>query len=861
MDLDFPQIPQQPFSLCVLSPIADHHRLVRDLDAQVFVATTAGSQIPPPEQLRALLRIRYGGITSSWTQIEVQGGVLVRIPPGLRSDDLIDDTAYWERGWGIQMLPWQCIDNPRSQPLPLRVHVTIWDFPIEYWHLHYFKQVTASMGTITGFHSRHWNGRDKSCISLYLDCPDVHLVPFKMYVLHHERWSECRVTLHGRQDPDDHDFQGPPPEPPPEGDRSAHRNAFYFTLVPPDSPLGLWRRRSIYSRYPIREPGRSPAPAANLELSLPGRCITGVYIPGPIRRLYHHEKEDAWSRSGGDGPAPGKVLVLRQNKDCIGSVFKRSAPELQNKRLGSPHPPDDPLLIKCMWNMVHLRACPLFRKTNRFVCRKKLHPIATKNLKRGCWNLLILLYPTASPVLSLQKSLKIQTHGLRSNGDPAKNKFHLNITGPSKRPQSAQSVKPLKLSPTKSPLLQNKTKNLPQPSVLGPPPIHKQHHPTTTHSLSRYHSPSLSHTQTLSYISSLNPNHTLANHPLMASSSKTYPQMEQADEDLIKKFAGMRTAESAASKIVTIPVQAAVSRQWELCLLARVCSDRLVFDTQFEQLMRKLWNVKPRASFTRLEKNFYLIELTSKLEIEFILNKGPWFYRHDLVAIATCHSQEHLNLSHVDTGEVWVQFHNAPIEALNEEGIELLTGPVGMAISDPIVVRTSSQKYFRVKLQIKIDKPLTDRVSLRHPALGLIDVYVVYERLGRVCLFCGEIGHELTGCSDRMRLARIKRQFKDEERPEMADILKPTRMPWIIDPMLLPTQGAEPDGGPAQGATRQKRNLDEAMNESDFSRNPQGQIDGRSDDQQESGTGDVDGSALTYKKRAKAARSPSPLEI
>lgn len=252
MDLDLSQFQQQTFSLSVLSPIADHHRLVRDLDAQVFVATTSGSQIPPPEELHALLRVRYGGINSMWTQTVVQGGVLVRIPPGHRSDDLIDNTAYWERGWGIQMLPWQCVDSPRSQLMPLRVHVTIWDFPIEYWHLHYFKQVTASMGTITGFHSRHSNGQDKSCISLYLDCPDVHLVPFKMYVLHHESWSECRVTLQGRQDPDAHDFQGPPPG----GDQSAQRNALYFTPVPPDSPLGLWQRRSIYSRFPIREPGR-----------------------------------------------------------------------------------------------------------------------------------------------------------------------------------------------------------------------------------------------------------------------------------------------------------------------------------------------------------------------------------------------------------------------------------------------------------------------------------------------------------------------------------------------------------------------------------------------------------------------------
>lgn len=166
------------------------------------------------------------------------------------------------------MLPWQCVDSPRSQLLPTRVQVTIWDFPIEYWHLHYFKQVTASMGKITGFYRRHIDGRDKSCISFYLDCPDPHLVPFKMYVLHNERWSECRVTLHGRQEPDD---LNAPPLPPGEGPPTG-QNEIYFTPVPPESPLGQWRRRSLYYRFPIRDPGRAPASAAGMESSILGRC-------------------------------------------------------------------------------------------------------------------------------------------------------------------------------------------------------------------------------------------------------------------------------------------------------------------------------------------------------------------------------------------------------------------------------------------------------------------------------------------------------------------------------------------------------------------------------------------------------------
>lgn len=96
MALDLPPFPQQQFSLCELTLIDDHHRITSDLDMQVFVEMTSGSQIPPTDELVALLRIRYGGTGSHWTQTLVSGGVLVRLPPWLRRDDLIDDSAYWE---------------------------------------------------------------------------------------------------------------------------------------------------------------------------------------------------------------------------------------------------------------------------------------------------------------------------------------------------------------------------------------------------------------------------------------------------------------------------------------------------------------------------------------------------------------------------------------------------------------------------------------------------------------------------------------------------------------------------------------------------------------------------------------------
>ena len=64
-------------------------------------------------------------------------------------------------------------------------------------------------------------------------------------------------------------------------------------------------------------------------------------------------------------------------------------------------------------------------------------------------------------------------------------------------------------------------------------------------------------------------------------------------------------------------------------------------------------------------------------------------------------------------------------------------------------------------------KFIKDKIRMTHSVLGEIMVYLVYEKLGRVCLFCGEMGHELNGCAARTRLARIKNQKEYANRSDL----------------------------------------------------------------------------------------------
>lgn len=277
--------------------------------------------------------------------------------------------------------------------------------------------------------------------------------------------------------------------------------------------------------------------------------------------------------------------------------------------------------------------------------------------------------------------------------------------------------------------------------------------------------------------------------------------------------------------------------------------------------MRRAWGLQPEAVFKQLEKGIYLVELTNRGDYQKVLDEGPWSYRQELVVTAPCNSQRASQNPDILTGELWVQFHNIPFDSLNEEGISLLTAPIGKAVSDPVLGHIGGKQFFKVKMAIALTERLKDTVSLRHPTMGEVIVYAVYERVGRACVFCAKIGHEIGTCADRTRLARIRNKEENKGRADMQNILKPTIGLWVTDPMLIPNPSAEPKKDPIQPvkSTGQKRSLQETGEGPHFPQlttheTPEGSYTVREDG--EMSEEDQTGELLT--KKQKAARRTSP---
>lgn len=226
----------------------------------------------------------------------------------------------------------------------------------------------------------------------------------------------------------------------------------------------------------------------------------------------------------------------------------------------------------------------------------------------------------------------------------------------------------------------------------------------------------------------------------------------------------------------------------------------MVFQAQFERQMRRAWGVQPSTTFTMKKKGLYVIQCANRSDYDKILHEGPWTYRQDLLLTVECASDEEVDEGRLTHVELWVQFHNLPPKSLTEKGINILTDQVGIAISVPALSSYGGKEYLRAKIMMPLSKPLRDKITTTNLVIGESITHLVYEKVRRICCFCGSLGHEISSCPDRARLAKIKARMAGQQRPELDGILKPTRGAWIMDQTLVPSN--KTDQSPSQNTPR-----------------------------------------------------------
>ncbi|XP_026457315.1 uncharacterized protein LOC113358023 [Papaver somniferum] len=158
-------------------------------------------------------------------------------------------------------------------------------------------------------------------------------------------------------------------------------------------------------------------------------------------------------------------------------------------------------------------------------------------------------------------------------------------------------------------------------------------------------------------------------------------------------------------------------------------------------VLTKAWKPTGTVVITDLGDGYYNANFQFLRDLEAMLQGTPWSIKEDFMLIERC--KEDSLLKDYDFKYVcfWIHVYGLPFSMLNPSKVLNIIQNIGKP--DPIDTTMAAKwgKYTRVRVQLDITKPLPKDMIITLKSKKKITIHFRYEKLPRMCFFCGFFGH------------------------------------------------------------------------------------------------------------------------
>lgn len=773
MTTTFPYAEKKITRGCVYLPTNDrHNRLLADLEQSMVVHTSN-----PNENGEAFLtRVRqyivqiFGGNQLEFSYLKTSYlSYVIKIPTRLNRQEVINAGNSWGNWRGYWFDFWTIERNSEINHCPFRVRISILNFPLYFWDPDFIANLVSQFGEVESIDEPNVTGTDRSVLNIWITCLDVKRIPPVTTIPFGERWTECTIRIAEWQ------YIGwvPPEARLTEGDgspfrltgtfaqarwslmRASEKILYYIAIRPPT--------------YPTSESSSSESMAHNFSDGPPTMANSGLGLPAPGLRKDMLTKNPANTIQGNIKPTQyTSSLQIGQYVISIDNIFIQSTYPEDSIKEGEEwgEKKGDTGIQKGVFRFsVMVGQISILHVGEVHTCT--LGPTRVEACQKS--STMIHNNSSTSDFQGRDNKCRHTTKALQTK----------KASNPTAHQPAASKLQPhhITLNPTQANIHHQTKPHHSQPTNEIHCSTKKEYH--TIQPINKANSPPHSkQTQHTIQTKEHTPHKKNKNCSLIDT-------MASSDEEFITRFASLSSS-TATTDIVQIPLSNIKQRDWHKCGMLHIVSESPIQDSQFPTNMTRIWAAKSETSFSMIGLNMYLVEFTSEQELLRIMNKGVWTYRTEVVAIQRVRGSADLARPMVRNIEVWVQWHGIPLEAITNEGLLTVSNRIGKPLSEVHEGFVNGNKFFRIKTLIPIDATIQESLPVDHPILGNFKVYLVYEKLTKLCLFCAKIGHDRIDCPDKIRLDRLR------EDPRYADSLELEQIPstrigaWINNQAKLP---------------------------------------------------------------------------
>ncbi|XP_074347640.1 uncharacterized protein LOC141686506 [Apium graveolens] len=164
--------------------------------------------------------------------------------------------------------------------------------------------------------------------------------------------------------------------------------------------------------------------------------------------------------------------------------------------------------------------------------------------------------------------------------------------------------------------------------------------------------------------------------------------------------------------------------------------------------MASLWRPREGMEIIDLGGQKYSFVFYHVLDIQKVLDVGSWTFEQSLLIYHYLKKREDPQSVKLNTSDIWVLIYDLPTGFISKSVLKNNGDYIGEFVkSDPGNVTGGRKLYYRIRVRMDVDKPITRRMKLKRDGGEWTWVNFKYERLSSFCFVCGLLGHQERDCA------------------------------------------------------------------------------------------------------------------
>lgn len=223
----------------------------------------------------------------------------------------------------------------------------------------------------------------------------------------------------------------------------------------------------------------------------------------------------------------------------------------------------------------------------------------------------------------------------------------------------------------------------------------------------------------------------------------------QGDKDFVEANANLTLVDKYEVEITVENAAAEVSpEEYKYCLVGRLTTEKPIKFQFFRDTMVVVWRPGRGVYIKEIQTNLYLFQFFHELDINRVVEDGPWSYEHNLLVLHRLAPNESPMGVSLNIAEFWVQIHNLPAGYVSERVVMAISSSLGTVVKvDGTNFDGTWKNFARTRVALDVTKPLKRRMKMKRDGGEWVWVEFKYKHLLTFCFLCGIIGHTEKFCA------------------------------------------------------------------------------------------------------------------